>query len=91
MASVSTADEVRLYAGLLWNNMFGPKYDLLKIPGPSGYWLWGARAAGRGPSDGPTGSSPMPAAETAAAAAAAAVAVIAVHCRLLLLSLHRIS
>jgi hypothetical protein len=50
--AVSARDELKLYGNLVYNALFGPKYDLYKIPGPPGYWLWGGcrrerRAEGR--------------------------------------------
>jgi hypothetical protein len=36
--SLCAGEEVRFYLNLLKNNWLGPKYDLLKIPGPPGYW-----------------------------------------------------
>lgn len=35
--SLGPSEEVRFYLNLLRNNLFGPKYDLYKIPGPPGY------------------------------------------------------
>jgi hypothetical protein len=47
MASMMTSsEELRFYANLFYNNLFGPKYDLYKIPGPPGYWLWGEAGGG---------------------------------------------
>ena len=40
---MSYREDVRYYGHLLYNNLFAPKFDLYKIPGPPGYWLWGAR------------------------------------------------
>lgn len=39
--SISGRDELRLYARLAYNALLVPKYDLYKVPGPPGYWLWG--------------------------------------------------
>ena len=39
--TVTATEELRLYSSLLYNYLFGPKYDLYKVPGPPGYWLWG--------------------------------------------------
>lgn len=39
--SLGASEEVRFYLNLLRNNLFGPKYDLYKIPGPPGYRLAG--------------------------------------------------
>lgn len=36
--SLGAGEEVRFYLNLLRNNWLGPKFDLLKIPGPPGYW-----------------------------------------------------
>jgi hypothetical protein len=44
--SLGTSEELRFYTNLLKNNLFGPKYDLHKIPGPKGYTLLGARRGG---------------------------------------------
>ena len=39
--SVGSSDEVGFYVNLIRNNWLGPKYDLMKIPGPPGYWFVG--------------------------------------------------
>lgn len=39
--AITPSDEARLYGNLIYNNLFAPRYDLYKIPGPPGYWLWG--------------------------------------------------
>lgn len=43
--SLGAGEEVRFYLNLLRNNWLGPKFDLLKIPGPPGYWGAGEAAA----------------------------------------------
>jgi len=40
--AVSASEELKLYGNLLYNALFSPKFDMYKIPGPPGYWLWGA-------------------------------------------------
>eukprot|EP00877_Chromochloris_zofingiensis_P012409 jgi/Chrzof1/7421/Cz02g23030.t1 len=41
MMSLGTSEEVRFYLNLLKNTLWGPKYDLYKIPGPPGYRMAG--------------------------------------------------
>lgn len=43
--SISVRDELAIYGRLAYNLLLGPKYDLYKIPGPPGYWLWGERVS----------------------------------------------
>jgi hypothetical protein len=47
--SLGASEELRFYINLLKNNLFGPKYDLYKIPGPTGYRLAGGCRPGTAP------------------------------------------